>query len=108
MKLLPLNSYLSEEDSSLSSLWLAGSSFPDQGSNPHTLQWKLRVLTTGLPGKSQENILSFWVKDGKVKEAQSQQGIGKRGYRAVPQGGWVPGLVHQTSPGAVLVSLLTR
>ena len=71
MKLLSLNSYLSEEDYSLSSFWLAGSSFPDQGSNPHTLQWKFRVLTAGLPGKSQEDILSFWVQDGKVKEAQS-------------------------------------
>ena len=27
-------------------------SFPDQGSNPCLLQWKPRVLTTGLPGKS--------------------------------------------------------
>ena len=27
-------------------------SFPDQGSNPCLLQWKPRILTTGLPGKS--------------------------------------------------------
>ena len=26
--------------------------FPDQGSNPHQLHWKCRVLTTGLSGKS--------------------------------------------------------
>ena len=30
----------------------AGSYFPDQGSNLHPLQWKRRVLTTGLPGES--------------------------------------------------------
>ena len=29
-----------------------GSYFPDQGSNPRLLQWKLRVPTTGPPGKS--------------------------------------------------------
>ena len=29
-----------------------GSQFPSQESNPHTLHWKLSVLTTGLPGKS--------------------------------------------------------
>ena len=29
----------------------AGSHFPDQGSNPHLLQWKHRILTTGPPGK---------------------------------------------------------
>ena len=28
-----------------------GSLFLNQGSNPHPLQWKLRVLTTGPPGK---------------------------------------------------------
>ena len=32
-------------------------SFPDQGSKPHPLQWKHRVLTTGLPG----NFLMFSV-----------------------------------------------
>ena len=31
---------------------LAGSSFPDQGSNPGPPQWKNVVLTTGLPGNS--------------------------------------------------------
>ena len=31
-----------------------GSQFPDQGSNPCLLQWKLRVLTNGPPGKSPE------------------------------------------------------
>ena len=30
-----------------------GSQFPNQGSNPHPLQWKHRVSTTGPPGKSQ-------------------------------------------------------
>ena len=29
-----------------------GSLLPNQGSNPYTLQWKHRVLTTGLPGKN--------------------------------------------------------
>ena len=33
--------------------WHVGSSFLNQGSNPHTLMWKHRVLTTGPPGKSQ-------------------------------------------------------
>ena len=31
---------------------LAGSYFPDQGSNPCPLQWKRGVLTAGPPGKS--------------------------------------------------------
>ena len=37
--------------------------FPDQGSNPHPLQWKHGVLTTGLPGKSHKCVLfcfCFW------------------------------------------------
>lgn len=34
-------------------MWPAGSSFPTQGSNPCLLQEKHRVVTTGLPGKSQ-------------------------------------------------------
>ena len=29
---------------------------PDQGLNLHPLQWKPRVLTTGLPGKSGKSI----------------------------------------------------
>ena len=33
-------------------MWPARSQFPDQGLNPGPLQWKLRVLTTGPPGKS--------------------------------------------------------
>ena len=32
--------------------WLGRSEFPNQGSNPGPLQWKLRVLTTALPGDS--------------------------------------------------------
>ena len=40
--------------------WLAGSQFPDQGSNQCPLQWKRGFLTTGLPGKSHGNsIFSF-------------------------------------------------
>ena len=35
----------------------ARSWFPNQGSNPCPLQWKLDVLTTGLPGKSQECVI---------------------------------------------------
>ena len=34
-----------------------GSSFPNQALNPCPLQWKLRILTIGLPGKSQIAIL---------------------------------------------------
>ena len=30
---------------------------PDQGSNPHPLQWKCRILTTGPPGKLQIFVL---------------------------------------------------
>ena len=33
--------------------WHVGSWFPEQGSNPHPLQWQHSVLTTGPPGKSQ-------------------------------------------------------
>ena len=32
-----------------------GSYFPNQGSNLHPLHWKHGLLTTGLPGKSQES-----------------------------------------------------
>ena len=35
-----------------------GSWFPDQGSNPHPLQWKRGVLTAGLPGKSLHSLKS--------------------------------------------------
>ena len=34
-----------------------GSYFPDQGSNRCPVQWKHRLLTTGLPGNSQERII---------------------------------------------------
>ena len=34
-------------------LWLVGSYFPDQGSNPGPGSEHARVLTTGLPGNSQ-------------------------------------------------------
>ena len=34
--------------------WLAGSYFPDQGSNPGPGSESARVLTTGLPGNSLE------------------------------------------------------
>ena len=40
--------------------WDAGSSFPNQGSSPCFLQWKCRVLTMGLPRKSEE--LPFWLR----------------------------------------------
>ena len=33
-----------------------GSEFPDQGSNPSLLQWKLGVLTTGPPRNSQQKL----------------------------------------------------
>ena len=39
-------------------IWHVGLQFPDQGSNPFPLHWKLRVLTTGPPGKSL--FLSFF------------------------------------------------
>ena len=32
--------------------WHIGSYFPDQGSNPCSLQWKHNILTTGQPGKA--------------------------------------------------------
>ena len=34
-----------------SATWHVGFKFPSQGSNPHPLPWKHKVLTTGLPGK---------------------------------------------------------
>ena len=37
-------------------MWYAGSQFPDQGLNLCPLQWKRRVLTTGPPGKSREEL----------------------------------------------------
>ena len=37
----------------------AGSLLPNQGSNLCPLQWKCRLLTTGLPGKSRHLILSY-------------------------------------------------
>ena len=37
----------------------AGSQFPDQGSNLCPLQWKHRVLTTGLPGNSRTHFQKF-------------------------------------------------
>ena len=33
-------------------MWLVGSYFPDQESNPGPLQWNRGFLTTGLPGDS--------------------------------------------------------
>ena len=36
--------------------WCVEFQFADHGSNPHTLQWKCGVLTTGLPGK----FLNTW------------------------------------------------
>ena len=39
-------------------IWLVGSKFPDQGSNPGPRHWKHRVLTTGPPGNSR-HLLFF-------------------------------------------------
>ena len=36
-----------------------GNQFPNQGSNPHPLRWKCRVLTTGPPGKYQQFFFFF-------------------------------------------------
>ena len=38
--------------------WHVGSQFSHQGLNPHPLQWKCGVLTTGLPGKSWSHLLN--------------------------------------------------
>ena len=35
--------------------------FPDLGWNPHPLQWKLRVLTFGLPEKSNTTVLISFI-----------------------------------------------
>ena len=40
-----------------------GISFPDQGLNPAPLHWELRVLATGLPGKSLNTFL--FIKKGR-------------------------------------------
>ena len=37
--------------------WHVESFFPDQGSNPHPLQWKHEFLTTGPPGKSLQLVI---------------------------------------------------
>ena len=46
--------------------WHCGILVPNQGQNPYLLQWKHRVLTTGLPGKSLNvlnlNILNFIIR----------------------------------------------
>ena len=39
--------------------WHAGSQFPDQGLNLHPMQWKHRVLTTRLPGKSLKGLYTM-------------------------------------------------
>ena len=39
--------------------WLAGSQFPDQGSNLGPLQWKRGVLITGPPGNSLSWLLEI-------------------------------------------------
>ena len=47
----------------------AGSYFPDQGSNPCSLQWKHGILTTGPPGKSLQffiTSISFNLQDGSM------------------------------------------
>ena len=36
---------------------LAGSQFPDRGLNPRPWQWKLRILTTRLPGNSLDALM---------------------------------------------------
>ena len=41
-----------------------GSYFPDQGSNLCPLQWKCRVLTTGLPGNSPATF--DWILDSVI------------------------------------------
>ena len=38
-------------------VWHAGHQSPVSGSNPCRLHWELRVLTTGLPGKSSGQLL---------------------------------------------------
>lgn len=92
MKLFSLNSYLSEEDYSLSSFWLAGSSFPDQGSHPHTLQWK---FTREVPGRHSEFLGSRWESEGGTESARhrqtrvqsgppSAQGAGSQGWCTKP------------------------
>ena len=48
---------------------LAGSYFPDQGSNPCSLQWTHGILTTGPPGKSLQffiTSISFNLQDGSM------------------------------------------
>ena len=41
----------------LATLQHVGSQLPNQGLNPCPLDWKLRVLTTGLPGKSPRSFI---------------------------------------------------
>ena len=44
-------------------MWHVGSYFPNQGSNPHPLLWKHRVLTIGPPGAQHHPSGENWIKD---------------------------------------------
>ena len=55
--------------------WHEGSWFPDQGSNPHPLQWHRGVLTAGLPGKS---LLRCWFLMGRLVLHKSLWATGHR------------------------------
>ena len=50
--------------------------FPEQESNPHPLQWKHRVLTTGLPEKSQQvPVLDRMVREVLAYTSTFEQGF---------------------------------
>ena len=44
-------------------MWHVGSYFPNQGSNPHPVLWKHRVLTIGPPGAQHHPSGENWIKD---------------------------------------------
>ncbi|XP_043296982.1 intestine-specific homeobox isoform X1 [Cervus canadensis] len=54
-----------------------------KGSNPCPLQWKLRVLTAGLPGKSQESSISKETHEGPPGGFQDDFEEGKKGKRRI-------------------------
>ena len=63
--------------------WLVGSSFPDQGLNPGLQQWKLGVLTTGLPGNSQSQFFKLWSGNNNSNPFDSKESSEKTVYKII-------------------------
>ena len=85
---------------------------PDQGSNPHPLNWKHEVLTTGPPGQSLEvgTLLSSYTKMCVHVWGQGCMGWGKASYTANKWQGWDlnPGLTLPSERHTALETLKTQ